>query len=136
MDATIGGRMNLEYDSLNRQLREQLPVLGEPRYTQLIAGIEAGPYVVFGVMLNQYLVDVAKKDDLQARSGVAAFIEEMAVAQNERVSDMLASEVLPTVVGSQTMVDAYWPLLGVATRRRLRLLSPRFTANVKFPSSE
>jgi hypothetical protein len=87
-------------------------------------------------MLNQYLVDVAKKDDLQARSGVAAFIEEMAVAQNERVSDMLASEVLPTVVGSQAMVDAYWPLLGVATRRRLRLLSPRFTANVKLPSSE
>jgi hypothetical protein len=128
--------MNLEYDSLNRQLREQLPVLGEPRYTQLIAGIVAGPYVVFGVMLNQYLVDVAKKDDLQARSGVAAFIEEMAVAQNERVSDMLASEVLPTVVGSQAMVDAYWPLLGVATRRRLRLLSPRFTANVKLPSSE
>jgi hypothetical protein len=128
--------MNLEYDSLNRQLREQIPVLGEPRYTQLIGGIEAGPYVVFGVMLNQYLVDVAKKVDLQARSGVAAFIEDMAVARDERVSDMLASEVLPTLVGSQAMVDAYWPLLGAATRRRLRLLSPRVTANVKLPSSE
>jgi hypothetical protein len=128
--------VKLEYDSLNQQLREQLPVLGEPRYTQLIGGIEAGPYVVFGVMLNQYLVDVATKGDLQACSGVAAFIEDMAVAQDERVSDMLASEVLPTLVGSQVMVDAYWPLLGAATRRRLKLLSPRLTANVELPSSE
>jgi hypothetical protein len=128
--------MNLEYDSLNQQLREQLPALGEPRYTQLIGGIEAGPYVVFGVMLNQYLIDVAKKDDLQARSGVAAFIEDMAVARDERVSNMLVCEVLPTLVGSQTMVDTYWPLLGPATRHRLKLLSPRLSANVELPASE
>lgn len=128
--------MNLEYDSLNQQLRQQLPVLGEPRYTQLIGGIEAGPYVVVGVMFNQYLVDLAKGDDLQGRSGAATFIEDMAVAQDERVSDMLASEVLPTLVGSQVVLDAYWPLLGAATRRRLRHLRPRLTANVELPSSE
>jgi hypothetical protein len=128
--------MNLEYDSLNQQLREQLPALGEPRYTQLIGGIEAGPYVVFGVMFNQYLVDLAKENDLQARSGAATFIEDMAVARDERVPDMLASEVLPTLVRSQAMVDAYWPLLGTATRRRLKLLGSRLTANVELPSSE
>lgn len=128
--------MNLEYDSLNQQLREQLPALGEPRYTQLVGGIEAGPYVVFGVMFNQYLADLANTDDLQARSGAAMFIEDMAVARDERVSDMLTSEVLPTLVGSQPMVDAYWPLLGVATRRRLKLLSPRLTASVTLPPSE
>ena len=128
--------MNLEYDSLNQQLQERLPVLGEPRYTQLIGGIEAGPYIVFGVMFNQYLVDLAKENDLQARSGASAFIEDMAVAKDERVSDMLVSEVLPTLVGSQSMVDAYWPLLGMATRRRLKLLSPRLTAKVELPSPE
>lgn len=128
--------MNLEYDSLNQQLREQLPVLWEPRYTQLIGGIEAGPYVVFGVMFNQYLVDLTNTDDLQARSRASTFIEDMAVAQDERVSDMLASEVLPTLVRSQTMVDAYWSVLGAATRRRLKLLNPRLPANVTLPSSE
>ena len=108
----------------------------ESRYTQLIGGIEAGPYVIFGVMFNQYLVDLTKKDDLQARSGAAMFIEDMALARDERVPNMLVSEVLPTLVRSQAMVDAYWPLLGKATRRRVKLLSPRFTVNVELPSSE
>ena len=128
--------MNLEYDSLNQQLRQYLPVMGEPRYTQLIGGIEAGPYVVFGVMFNQYLIDLAKGDDLQGRAAAATFIEEMAVARDERVSDMLASEVLPTLVGTQVVLDAYWPVLGAATRRGLRQLRPRLTANVELPSSE
>ncbi len=128
--------MNLEYDSLNEQLLQQLPVLGEPRYTQLIGGIEAGPYVVSGVMFNQYLVDLAKGDDIQGRSEVATFIENMAIARDERVSDMLASEVLPTLVGTQVVLNADCPLLAVATRRRLRYLRSRLTANVELPSSE
>lgn len=128
--------MNLEYDSLNQRLRERLPVLGEPRYTEFIGGTEAGPYVVFGVIFNQYLVDLAKGNDVSARSVAATFIEDMAVARDERVSDMLVSEVLPTLVGSQAMVDVYWTLLGNSTRRRLRLLDPRFTANVELPWSE
>jgi hypothetical protein len=127
--------LNLEYDSLNQRLKEQLPVLGESRYTQMIGDIEAGPYVVFGVMFNRYLVDVATDDNLQARSKAAAFIEDMAVARDERVSDMLVSEVLPTLVESQAMVDGYWPLLGAETRRRLKLLSPRLTAKVELPTS-
>lgn len=128
--------MNLEYDSLNQELRQQLPAVGEPRYTQLIGGIEAEPYVVFGVIFNRYLVDLAREDDLQSRSAVATFIEDMADARDERVSDMLTSEVLPTLVGSQMVLDAYWPLLGAATRRRVRHLRPRLTANVELPSSE
>lgn len=128
--------MNLEYDSLNQQLGERLPALGEVRYKQLIGGIEAGPYVVFGVIFNQYLVDLANEVDLRSRSEATAFIEEMAAARDVRVTDMLVSEVLPTLVRSQSMVDAYWPLLGTATRRRLKLLSPRLTANVELPSAE
>lgn len=128
--------MNLLYDSLNEQVRECFPVLGQPRYTELIGGIEAGPYVVFGVIFNRYLADLATGADLQAKAGVASFIEDMAAGKDERVSDMLTTEVLPTLVGSQTMVDAYWSLLGVATRRRLRLLPPRLAAKVELPSSE
>jgi hypothetical protein len=129
-------QLKLEYGSLNQQLLEQLPVLREHRYTQLIGGIEAGPYVVFGVLFNQYLVDLTLGTDLQAKAVVAAFIEDMAVARDERVSEMLTTEVLPTLLRNQVMVDAYWPLLGTETRRRLKLMSPRFSVKVVLPSSE
>jgi hypothetical protein len=128
--------LKLEYDSLNQQLREQLPVLGQPRYTQLIGGIEAGPYIVYGVIFNRYLVDLAHGTDLLAKARAASFINDMAVAQDERVTDMLTTEVLPTLLENQAMVDAYWPLLGVAARRRLRLMEPRFSRTVEIPSSE
>jgi hypothetical protein len=128
--------LNLEYESLNKQLREQLPELGEPRYAQLIGGIEAGPYVVFGVLFNQYLIDMSQANDGEAKAKASSFIEEMAVAKDERVSDMLVSEVLPTLVKSQAMVDAYWPLLGVATQRRMSLLPSRIVARVELPSQQ
>lgn len=128
--------MDLKYESLNQQLREQLPVLGESRYTQMIGGIEAGPYIVFGVLFNQYLVDLAQGSDSQAMLGASAFLEEMAVAKDVRVADMLVSEVLPTLVRSQSIVDACWPLLGEATRRRIRLMPPRIVGKVELPSQE
>jgi hypothetical protein len=126
--------MNLVYSSLHEQVRERFPVLGKPRYTDLIGGIEAGPYVVFGVLFNRYLADLATGTDLQARAGVASFIEDMAATEDDRVSDMLTTEVLPTLLGSQVMVDSYWPLLGMETRRRLRLMGPRLSAKVELPS--
>jgi len=128
--------MHLAYSSLNEQVRERFPVLTQPQYTEMIGGIEAGPYVVFGVLFNRYLADLATGADLQARAGVASFIEDMAAAKDDRVSDMLTTEVLPTLLGSQTMVDAYWPLLGMATRRRLRLIAPRLPVGVELPSLE
>ena len=128
--------MKLEYSSLNERLWERFPVLTEPRYTQLIGGIEAGPYIVYGVIFNRYLVDLAHGADLLAKARAASFINDMAVAQDERVTDMLTTEVLPTLLENQSMVDAYWPLLGVAARRRLRLMEPRFSRTVEIPSSE
>ena len=128
--------MDLVYSSLNEQVQECFPVLKQPQYTELIGGIEAGPYIVFGVLFNRYLADLATGADLQAKVGVASFIEDMAAAKDDRVSDMLTTEVLPTLLGSQAMVDSYWPLLGMATRRRLRLVGPRLTGKVELPSSE
>jgi hypothetical protein len=128
--------MNLVYSSLNEQVRERFPVLEQPQYTELIGGIEAGPYIVFGVLFNRYLADLATGADLQAKSGVASFIEDMAATKDDRVSDMLTTEVLPTLLGSQAMVDSYWPLLGMETRRRLRLVGPRLSGKVELPASE
>jgi len=126
--------LSLEYESLNQRLLERLPALGEPRYTQMIGGIEAGPYVVFGVTLNRYLIDLADESDPTTRAVVSAFLEEMATARDGRVTDMLSSEVLPTLVRTQSMVDVYWPLLGEATRHRISLLPSRLTSKVELPS--
>jgi hypothetical protein len=128
--------LKLEYGSLNERLWERFPTLTEPRYTQLIGGIEAGPHIVYGVIFNQYLVDLAHGRDLLARARAASFINDMAVAQDERVTDMLATEVLPTLLKNQVMLDTYWPLLGTATRRRLRLMEPRFSRTVEIPLPE
>ena len=106
----------------------------EPHYTQLIGGIEAGPYVVFGVLFNRYLADVASEADLQARTGVASFIEDMATATDQQVSDMLRTEVLPTLLGSQAMVDAYRPCWG-RNKAWLRLIDPRLSRKVELPLS-
>jgi len=126
--------LSLEYESLNRHLLEHLPALGDARYTQMIGGIEAGPYVVFGVMFNQYLIDLAREGNPEAKAKASAFLEEMAAARDVRVPDMLVSEVLPTLVQTQSMVDAYWPLLGEATRHRIGLLPARFTSKVNLPA--
>jgi hypothetical protein len=122
--------------SLNEQLRERFPVLEQPQYTALIGGIEAGPYVVFGVVFNRFIVDLAGGSDLQSKRNAAAFLEEMATAPDGRVLDLLESEVLPTLLKSQGTVDAYWSLLGSATRRLLRLAAPRIAPDVALPFSE
>jgi len=128
--------VELVYSSLNEELRERFPILEQPQYTALIGGIEAGPYVVFGVLFNRYLVDLATGSDPLTRVRVAMLIEEMAAAKDSRVSDLLTTEVLPTLLGSQATFDAYWPLLGVATRRRLRLIGPRVAPDVELPLSD
>jgi len=126
--------LNLQWGSLNQQLRKRFPVLWEPRYTQLIGHIEAEPYIVFGIIFNRYLVDIAEENDVNAQADASAFIEEMAAAKDGYVIDMVVSEVLPTLVKSQNMLDSYWSLLGPATRRWLRLLPPRFIAEVELPT--
>lgn len=126
--------MKLEYGSLNEHLWREFPVLRKAEYTQLIGGIEAGPYVVFGVLFNQYLVDAAIKPDLEAKRKVAAFIEDMAASQDDRIADLVTTEVLPTLLRSQETVDAYWPLLGKSAQRRLSLIAPRIASDILLPS--
>jgi hypothetical protein len=126
---------HLVYDSLNKQVLKRFPDLRQPRYAELMIDVGDGPYIVFGTLFNRYLTDLVGADR-EAMKRAALFIEEMAFALDERVSDMLAIEVLPTFLKSQTILDSYWPLLGEATRHRLRGLPPRFSRKVEFPSSE
>ena len=125
--------MSITYESLNQQLFNRFPVLSEPCYTELIGGIEAGPYVTFGVLFNRLLVDVMPNIDHQTRREAAVFIEEMSLAEDERISQLLVSEVLPTLTQNQQILSIFWPLFGASTRRRLRVLEPRFIANADLP---
>ena len=126
---------HLVYDSLNEQVLKRFPELRQPRYAELMIDVTDGPYVVFGTLFNRYLTDLVGADR-EAMNRVALFVEEMILGRDERVSDMLAIEVLPTFLKSQTVLDSYWPLLGAETRDRLRCLPPRFSRNVELPPSE
>ncbi|MES2220936.1 MAG: hypothetical protein V4587_08225, partial [Acidobacteriota bacterium] len=123
------------YDSLNEQAFKRFPELRQPCYAELIIDVADGPYIVFGTLFNRYLIDVVGADR-EAAKRAASFIEEMLLARDERVSDMLSIEVLPTFLKSQTILDSYWPLLGAATRHRLRCLPSRFSRKVELPPSE
>lgn len=123
---------NLAYDSLNKEVFRRFPDLKKPQYAELMIDVEDGPYIVFGTLFNRYLIDLIGSSQESMRQA-AAFLEEMAVARDERVSDMLALEVLPVLLKAQTTVDSYWPLLGEVTRHRLRCLPPRFSRNVQLP---
>ena len=123
---------DLVYDSLNEEVFRRFPELKQPRYAELMIDVEDGPYIVFGTLFNRYLVDLIGMNH-EAMKQASVFLEEMAVAKDERVPDMLALEVLPTLLKSQAIVDSYWPLLGAATRHRLRCLPPRFSRKVQIP---
>jgi hypothetical protein len=125
----------LVYNSLNKELFHRFPDLEKPQYAELKIDADDGPYIVFGTLFNRYLVDLVESSQ-ESRKQAALFLEEMAVSEDERVTDMLSMEVLPTLSKAQTTVDSYWPLLGTVTRHRLRCLPPRFSRKVQFPPPE
>jgi hypothetical protein len=127
---------HLVYDSLNEEVFRQFPELRQPSYAELKVDAKEGPYIVFGTLFNRYLADLAAGTNQESMKRAASFLEKMAVAKDERVPDMLSLEVLPTLLRNQAMIDSYWPLLGTATRHRLRCLPPRFSRKVNLPSFE
>lgn len=127
--------MALTYISLNDQLNERFPTLAEKKYTELIGHIDAGPYVVYGVIFNRYLLDLVSRNDVKAKEDAASFLEEMATSSDDRVTDLLKSEILPTLLGDQSTINAFWPFLGAVTRRLLSLQPPKFSSGIELPRS-
>ena len=125
--------MMLTYGSLNKHLRERFPILDSPKYTDMIGGIEAGPYVIFGVLFNHYLVEVAGEADTQQTARIAEFLEEMIACGDLEVANLLKMEILPTLLKSQAIVEAYWPWLGDGMRHELILLAPRAAPGLRVP---
>jgi hypothetical protein len=100
----------------------------------MIGGIEAGPYAIFRVLFNHYLVEVAGEADTQQKAKIAEFLEEMANCRDVRVTELLRTEVVPTFLRSQSGLSTYWPLLGHAVRRALVLEAPRLASSIQIPS--
>lgn len=129
--------MDFSYESLSRQLHQRFPQLSEQKYTSLIGNInvDAEPFVLFGVIFNHYVVELASSSDAGSKRNVATFLEDMASSSDSHVGFLFTSELLPTLVRDQATVDSFWPLLGPLTRRNIHLLPPRFLANINLPTS-
>ena len=100
------------------------------------SGIEEGPYVTFGVLLNQYMKDVANGPDLKAKAILAEFLEEMANAIDDGVTQLLRTEIVPAILENQLIVDAYWPFLGARTRSLLKWIGPKVAPQIVLATSD
>jgi hypothetical protein len=128
--------VNLEYESLSDQLHQRFPKLAEQKYTSLIANInvDAEPFVLYGVIFNHYLIELARTGDDESKRNVADFLEEMAASSDSHVTFLLVSEILPTLVKDQLTIDSFWPLLGPLTCRDIRLLPSKVLSKIDLPS--
>jgi hypothetical protein len=129
--------MNLAYESLSAQLHERFPQLAEPKYTSLIGNIDADsePFVLYGVVFNHYLKEVAIGKNPQLTENAAAFLEDMSTSSDSHVEFLLTTELLPTLVSDQSTIDSFWPFLGPMTRRQMSLLPPKFLRKIDLPIS-
>lgn len=129
--------MNLAFESLSNQLHERFPQLDDPRYTSLIGNINVDPepFVLYGVIFNHYLKEIAGGEESALKKDAAVFLEEMAASSDSHVTFLLTSELLPTLVQDQSTIDSFWPFLGPKTRRQISLLPPRFLRKIDIPTS-
>jgi hypothetical protein len=130
--------MNLAYESLSTQLHERFPRLAEPKYTSLIGNIDvdAEPFVLYGVIFNHYLKEIAASGEDGAKRDAAAFLEDMATSSDSHVTFLLTTELLPTLLQDQSTIESFWPFLGSTTRRQIGLLPPRFLRKISLPASK
>ena len=130
--------MNLGYESLSTQLHERFPRLAEPKYTSLIGHIDVDtePFVLYGVIFNHYLKEIAASGEVGAKRVAAAFLEDMATSLDIHVTFLLTTDLLPTLLQDQSTIESFWPFLGSTTRRQISLLPPRFLRNTRLPVSD
>lgn len=123
------------YENLNGLLLDEFPFLKDQKYAANIGGFndwDPGPYVVFGSVFNHYLREAAKgSPDPQTKA--ADFLEKMATSSDARIEELLTIEVLPTLLESQEILDAYWPRLGERTRKLLWLIAPQKAPAISIP---
>jgi hypothetical protein len=122
---------HLTWDSLTESLLFEFPSLRE-EYERQHWGFKdwhPGQYVIFGSVFNKY-IEATQSGPVGARSKIGSFLERMASSNVENIEDLLKIEVLPTLIESQAMIDAYWPQLGPRTQWFVDLIAPSKAPNI------
>ncbi len=71
--------MSFAYRSLSAKLHERFPQLSAEKYTALVGGIsvDTEPFVLYGVIFNRFLEEIANGNDNSAKEEIALLLEEM-----------------------------------------------------------
>jgi hypothetical protein len=122
-------------EGLNEVLFFWFPVLKSPEYAGLVSSLDDGPYVIFGIIFNRYLENMAYSGHHEDWAKIGRFIENLSTAADGNVQELLKLEILPTLLKSQRIVDTYWVYLGAKTQRALSWLAPKLAPQIQLPSS-
>jgi hypothetical protein len=125
---------NLSYGDLNDELLKQFPNL-RTEFANKIGDFPnwaPGPFVVFGSVFNDF-IEAAASEAPVVRCQVADFLERLAESSDVAIERLLKIEVLPTLLKSQEVAEAYWPSLGHRTQRLMTFLAPRMAPRLSLP---
>ena len=122
-------------ETLSELLFLWFPVLKTAEYARLVPSLDDGPYVIFGVIFNSYVENIAYSGDREDWTEIGTFIENLSTAADGNVQVLLKLEVLPTLLKSQRIVDTYWEHLGAKTQQALIWLTPKLAPQIQLPSS-
>jgi hypothetical protein len=122
-------------ETLNELLFLWFPILKSPEYARLVAGLDDGPYVIFGVIFNSYLENMVYSGHPEDWRNIGTFIENLSTGGDEGVRELLKLEILPTFLKSQRFIDTYWEHLGANTRPALTWIAPKVAPQIQVPSS-
>ncbi len=120
--------MELSYGTLTSTLLKEFPNLRDRAEMHHASDLA---YPLFGDIFSRYILLVTH--DEEARSRVADFINRMADSSDGQISELLRVEVLPSVLESQQVLDAYWPHLGDRARKLLSLCAVRMKPEIVVP---
>lgn len=115
---------DLRYETLTQDLVDAVPEIAE-RYRTLRRdwGDETpGPHVVFGDVLNPYLLELLTKRDLSVEHDrvlrrIFAFLEELARDDDDRVQGVVSTTVVERLGSDSDVLGIGHRYMGPATRR-------------------
>lgn len=126
--------MDLRFERLTVELLMQFPTLFlESETVQMQGGLKAGAYIVYSSVFNPYFLGLVSSPDVWTKRKVANLLEKLASSRDSAVVNLLMLEIVPAILKKQETVDAYWPLLGPMTRRKLWEAYPRTAPDIVLP---
>ena len=111
--------MSINYGNVVRRMLQAIPEV-HPFYEKEIEWSgeeEPGPHIVFGDVLNPYLIDLLKQDNQEEElERIFSFFEEMAVSSDIKVQEVLAVTVMERLGDDPTVLKKAEKYMGPKTR--------------------